>query len=250
MIYLLDQSLSIPEAQRKQMIEFVNAAIREHREKQDRAGVIVFGREAAIEIPPFDDQVQIPDRIETMPDPEYTNLASAMKLAQASFPEDAAKRVVIVSDGNENLGNALDQARAMAEAGISIDVVPIRYRTRAEVAVEKVTIPSDVRKGQPFDMRVVVNNTTPATKNDPGIVRGKLVVTQKTDDQPHRDRQRAGVELEPGKHVFIAAAEDRRAGVLHLRSAVRARSGSRTTACRRTTGPRPSPTCAAAARCC
>ena len=69
----------------------------------------------SIEIPPFDEVVQIPDRIETMPDPEHTNLASAMKLAQASFPEDAAKRIVIVSDGNENMGNALDQARAAAQ---------------------------------------------------------------------------------------------------------------------------------------
>lgn len=202
-IYLLDQSLSIPEPQRKSMIEFVNAAIRQHREEHDRAGAIVFGREAAIEIPPFDDQVQIPERIETMPDPEYTNLAAAMKLAQASFPEDAAKRIVVISDGNENLGNALEQARAMAEAGISIDVVPIRYQTKAEVAVEKVTIPSDLRKGQPFDMRIVVNNSTPATKDDPGIVRGKLVITKKTDDQPIVINPDDPVmELTPGKHVL------------------------------------------------
>src|SRR5687768_3255388 len=37
-IYLLDQSLSIPEPQRRQMIEFVNASITEHRKNKDRAG--------------------------------------------------------------------------------------------------------------------------------------------------------------------------------------------------------------------
>ncbi len=200
-IYLLDQSLSIPESQRKEMIDYVNAAIREHWREGDRAGVIVFGREAAIEVPPFDERVQVPERIETMPDPEYSNLASALKLAQASFPEDAAKRVVVVSDGNENLGNALEQARGMSEAGVSIDVLPIRFPTKAEVAIEKVTIPSDVRKGQPFDLRVVVNNTTQPTENDPGIVRGKLVVTKKTDDQPSVLSEDI-VELLPGKRVF------------------------------------------------
>src|SRR5687768_5961861 len=41
-IYLLDQSLSIPESQRKEMIAFVNAAIKEHRKDKDRAGVVVF----------------------------------------------------------------------------------------------------------------------------------------------------------------------------------------------------------------
>ena len=205
-IYLLDQSLSIPESQRKEMIDFVNAAIMQHRDNQDRAGVIVFGREAAIEIPPFDDDVQIPGSIETMTDPEYTNLASALKLAQASFPEDSAKRVVVVSDGNENLGDALDQARAMVEAGVAFDVHPIRFGTTAEVAVEKITLPSDVRKGQPFDMRVVLNNTTQPTKDDPGIVKGKLVISQKTDDQPivlSEDE----ITLEPGKRVFSLRQE-------------------------------------------
>ena len=40
-----------------------------------------------------------------------------MKLAEASFPHDAAKRIVIISDGNQNVGDALEQARALAEAG-------------------------------------------------------------------------------------------------------------------------------------
>src|SRR5690606_28090185 len=117
------------------------------------------------------------------------------------FPEDAAKRVVIVSDGNENLGNALDQARAMAEAGISIDVAPVFLEARAEVAVEKITIPSDVRKGQPFDMRIVVNNSAQPTQQDPGIVSGKLIVTQKTDDQPIVLSEQP-VQLRPGKQVY------------------------------------------------
>src|SRR3954471_10017387 len=45
-IYLLDQSLSIPEARREAMIDYVNASIRDQRksEKGDKAGVIVFGK--------------------------------------------------------------------------------------------------------------------------------------------------------------------------------------------------------------
>src|SRR4051812_47262428 len=43
-IYLLAQSLSIPEARRDAMIDYVNASIRDQRksEKGDKAGVIVF----------------------------------------------------------------------------------------------------------------------------------------------------------------------------------------------------------------
>ena len=109
-IFLLDQSLSIPAEQREAMVHYVNAAVAKHRKKDDRVGVIVFRRDAAIEIPPFDYDVKL-TKIEVAVDPEHTDLAAAMKLAQATFAEDAAKRIVVVSDGNENLGNAMEQAK-------------------------------------------------------------------------------------------------------------------------------------------
>ena len=157
-IYLLDQSLSIPEGKRAAMIKYVRDEVHAHRRDKDRAGVIVFGRDAAIELPPFDDDLQMGNSIESLFDPQATNIAAAMKLAQATFPEDAARRIVLVTDGNQNQGNALEQAQAVAAAGIGIDVVPIRYRARADVAVERVILPSEVRLNQPFDLRVVLSN--------------------------------------------------------------------------------------------
>ena len=58
-IYLLDQSESIPQDKRQAMLDYVVKAVAKHRkaEREDRAGVIVFGRNANIEIPPFDDDV-------------------------------------------------------------------------------------------------------------------------------------------------------------------------------------------------
>ncbi|MGH7137455.1 MAG: VWA domain-containing protein, partial [Pirellulales bacterium] len=200
-IYLLDQSLSIPPERRQAMIEFVNEAVRQHRKGLDRVGVIVFGREAVIEIPPFDESVQLAPQVESPLDPESTNLAGALKLAQATFPEDAAKRIVIVSDGNQNMGDALDQARHVADAGVSIDVQPVLFTARSEVMVEKVTLPPDVRKGQPFDLRVVLNNTTQPPEGESGVVKGKLIVSQRTDDQP-RVIAEENVELPPGKRVW------------------------------------------------
>jgi len=205
-IYLLDQSLSIPPERREAMIQFFNESVRQHRKKDDRAGVIVFGREAVIEMPPFDDTVQLSPRVETPLDPESTNLAGALKLAQATFPEDAAKRIVVVSDGNQNMGDALDQGRHVADAGVGIDVQPVRFLSRSEVLVEKVTLPPDVRKGQPFDLRVVLNNTTQPAEGESGVVRGKVIVSQRTDDQPHVIAEKP-VELPPGKTVLSVRQE-------------------------------------------
>ncbi len=200
-IYLLDQSLSIPPEHRQSMIRYVNRAILRHRRDKDRVGVIVFGRDAAFEVPPYDDDVQMLPRVESELDRGHTDLARAMRLAQASFPEDAAKRIVIVSDGNENLGDAVDQGLGIAAAGIGIDVVAVRRQSRAEVTVERVALPTDVRKNEPFDLRVVVSNTAVATANDPGNVPGTLKITQRTRDREILISEEE-VDLPPGKSVF------------------------------------------------
>ena len=200
-IYLLDQSQSIPVENRRAMINYVNAAILKHRLADDRAGVIVFGRDAAIEIPPFDDDVQMTQLIESPLDPDFTDLSTAMRLAQASFPEDAARRVVLVTDGNENLGDAIEEARGLSGAGVGIDVVPVHYSRRGEVILERLSIPSNVRKGQPFDLRVVATNTQQQTTQSSGIVNGRLVVRKRMGGQSTviSDTE---VELPPGKKVY------------------------------------------------
>ncbi|MCA9194245.1 MAG: VWA domain-containing protein [Planctomycetales bacterium] len=159
-IYLLDQSDSIPRAKRDIMLRYAIQSVRAHRdrEREDRSGLIVFGQDAAIEFPPYDDDLPDVDGLESyLGRTDATNLESALKLAQASFPEDAAKRVVIITDGNETTGTASTVAQAMSQSGIGIDVVPIRMETTSEILVEKIDLPNNIRQGQPFETRIVVN---------------------------------------------------------------------------------------------
>ena len=212
-IYLLDQSESIPKRVREAMLEYVKEDVKTHRRagdltsaSEDKAGVIIFGREATIEHPPFADEIRSVGMLESLFDlrTDATNIASALKLAQASFPEDSAKRVVIVTDGNENLGDARTVARTLADAGIGIDVVPIRLDSQAEVAVEKIALPPDIRRGQPIEARVVLENyTKPSSQNPSGEVSGRLRVTRRysNQDEPLGDGDMR-VTLKPGKNVF------------------------------------------------
>ena len=129
-----------------------------------------------------------------------TNLESALKLAKASFPEDTARRVVIISDGNENIGDAAAVARAMADDGIGIDVVPVELLSESEVSVDKLVIPSDIRKGQEFETRVVLTNDTQATAEDDGKVSGKLRITRRTAQTEELVAEQE-IVLEPGKNI-------------------------------------------------
>jgi hypothetical protein len=204
-IYLLDQSQSIPLAQRQEMMRYAIGAFEKHRDRtrEDKAGVIVFGADAKIEIPPFTEINSI-GNIESAFElrSDATNLAAAIKLAQAMFPKDSAKRIVVVSDGNENLGDAKTVARSLAEDGIGIDVVPIQLGNRGEIVVDKVTLPTDIRLGQPMETRVVITSYAQPTADNPaGTVRGTRRIIRSSG--PHEELlSEQEIDLKPGKNVF------------------------------------------------
>ena len=217
-MYLLDQSESIPKITREAMLKYVMQDVAKHRRKgdlqnasEDKAGVIIFGREATIEFPPFSDDIRAvgSGQLDTLFQmrTDATNIAAALKLAQASFPEDTAKRIVIVTDGQENLGDAKTIASTLVENGIGIDVVPIRLNATAEVAVEKIALPSDIRRGQEFQTRVVLENFTPAVRDKEGklisgTVKGKLRVTRAVGGQQELLSETEEV-LTPGKNAVV-----------------------------------------------
>jgi hypothetical protein len=137
-----------------------------------------------------------------------------LKLVQATFPENSSLRFVILTDGNETIGTAAVTAKRLTDDGIGIDIVPIRLGTSAEVLVEKIDIPGQVRQGQPIDARIVLQRYTEDASNVP--VDGRLRVTRRIGGQtetiadgpvtldqeinvipiPHRIEQAAGYTYE------------------------------------------------------
>lgn len=205
-VYLLDQSLSIPANDRQAMLKYVDASLEGERStlRDDRFAVIAFGRDAAVEVPIISADRGVPGRLESLPNPEYTDLASAIQRAKALFPPNAAKRIVLLSDGNENLGNAHREARAAAEGGVSIDVVPVYLEPRNEISIEKVDLPANIRRSQPFDMRVVLRNDAPEGSDE--AIAGRLVVIRKAGQREEVVAEEE-VTIPPGKQVFTIQQE-------------------------------------------
>jgi Mg-chelatase subunit ChlD/uncharacterized membrane protein len=193
-IYVLDQSESVPLPKRRAMRQYVMQSVAEHRERDDLAGVVVFGRGAKVDHPPIDDDLLAVGE-SSVEWTDATNIAAALKLAQALFTDETAKRIVLVTDGNENIQDALQVAHGLAEDGVGIDVVPVALESRSEVAVEKISIPADLRKGQTFEPRVVINNYGDQQTT------GTVKITQrsaKAEDLIGEFK----VTLDPGKNVF------------------------------------------------
>ena len=116
-VFVIDMSDSIPRETHDAAFEYVKQTVAKYRDqdRQDLAGVVVFGGLAKVDHQPIDeDIVAIGESVVDWTD--STNLADALKVAHALFTDEAAKRIVIVSDGNENIGDAKSVARMLRQA--------------------------------------------------------------------------------------------------------------------------------------
>jgi uncharacterized membrane protein len=120
----------------------------------DKAGVIVFGAEASIESTP-NIAVDL-QKIQAVVGTERTDLAAAIRLGTAAFPEHGQRRLVLLTDGNENMGDAMSAVLAANPLGLSVDVVPLGVARANDVSVEKLQLPSKLKKGQAFEAKIFI----------------------------------------------------------------------------------------------
>lgn len=156
-IFVVDRSDSISDKDKKGAINYIDAAL-ETLGPEDEAGVVAFGRDAAIDIAPG--SLRALSRILSVTDGGGTDLASAIRLASASHSDGKAKRIVILSDGNETEGEAAAAAEVASTDSIQIDYVALgKERAAPEAAVLNLSAPTDIPGGQTFDLKATVDST-------------------------------------------------------------------------------------------
>ena len=84
---------------------------------RDYVGVIAFGREPSVELAPTRKESLADWRIKEIasnPPRDYTDIAAALRLAEALVPKDSVGRFMLISDGNENLESATEEAARLS----------------------------------------------------------------------------------------------------------------------------------------
>jgi len=158
--FIVDVSDSVRGPQRAEALDYVKRAVKEMR-GDDLAGVIVVGSEALMELSPAH-SLEI-DKIHSVVSPNRTDLAAALRLALAAFPEGTLKKIVLLSDGNQNVGSAIDEANLAASDDVLIDVVPLAAKYEKEVWADRLVVPAQVKIGEPFSLKRVVRSLQPTT---------------------------------------------------------------------------------------
>lgn len=158
--FVLDRSDSVSAADQESSRQWMERVVTA-KPANDRAGVIVFGSHPTLEasVAPSPNL----GRINAVVAANHTDIAAAIRLASAAFPEFGQRRIVLVSDGNETIGSALDAALSAHGAGIRIDGVPLQTRRTRDLSIQRLQLPSQIKIGQPFEAKIFVEADTPST---------------------------------------------------------------------------------------
>ncbi|MCH7471545.1 VWA domain-containing protein [bacterium] len=188
-IIVRDSSDSVDEAQLPAIQAELEAA-RKTMRKDDSLGKVNFGADAYLEFLP---QPGVDERLlyewQTEPRGNFTNIGEAIQVAVASYPDNAQKRLVLITDGNENVGNSLAEARVARDNGVELYTVALGRQSGPEVVLASLDAPSQASLAETVNVRFVIDSTV-ATQAEVSLIRNGEFV----DKVP--------ISIRPGKEVY------------------------------------------------
>jgi Ca-activated chloride channel homolog len=195
-VFLLDLSHSVAVAARQQALDFVRA-VSQHKPPQDGIGLVVFGADAVVE-QGVSQQFTLSE-VSSQVEGTATNIARAIQVGIASFPSEGARRLVLLSDGNENVGSAAEAALIARSLDVQLFSLPLGRPTQEpEVRVDKLIVPAQVHGGMPYRVEAVVVSTieTPASLElfRDGTLVDRLEVTLRPGKNRYQFQQYASAE--------------------------------------------------------
>ena len=127
----------------------------------DKIGVITFASEAHL-------QSALGQPLDTthLRDPGVTtatDIGHALQQAKNELDtaaRESGKRIVLLSDGNENVGRALSVVRELSAGHIVLDTITLPVSLPKEALIDKMTLPNRVKIGEPFTAKIVVSSQT------------------------------------------------------------------------------------------
>jgi uncharacterized membrane protein len=205
-VYAVDVSDSVGQRAVDSALEFVARQVSE-KPAADEAGLILFGAEAVVELPPritfpFDGVVTSQVRRDA------TNLAEALSLSAAMIPAGNNGRIVLISDGTSTSGNLTQRLDELAGRGISVDVLPVEYQYENEVWLERLELPQQVKLEQDYEASVLVSSLSATTGTLILRENGNILAKNNVTLRPGLNQYSLPIRVaEPGYYEYQASIE-------------------------------------------
>ena len=138
-----------------------------------------------------------------------TNLEAAVREAIAALPAGRIPRLVLISDGKENLGSVARAAWQTRQLGVPIDTFALAGYPRPDLRLESVTLPAHAFTGEHFPIDLAVTSPRRASATVEITAEQKLLGA-------------SAVALEQGTNQIRVHASVTTVGAIDLAGAVRA----------------------------
>jgi Ca-activated chloride channel family protein len=110
-----------------------------------------------------------------------TDLEAAVREGLATLPAGLVPRVLLVSDGNENLGSVTRALWQAQQRGVPVDVIPMTGRPRPAMVLESVSMPAQVFSGERFPLDITITSPGDARANVELTAEGKALGSDHVD---------------------------------------------------------------------
>jgi Ca-activated chloride channel homolog len=104
-----------------------------------------------------------------------TDIEAAIRDGAAGLPAGMVPRLLLISDGNENLGSAARAIWQAQQLGIPIDTVPLAGRPKPVLLLDSVAFPGQVFSGERFPIEVTVEAPRPMRAEVEMTAEGKSI---------------------------------------------------------------------------
>lgn len=187
-VFLADRSASMKDQ------EALGAWIAEawaSKPEGDYGGILSTGLHAVVDRPLTEAPLANPSEyvFRTELDDSFTDLSKGLQLSAAMLSEQGGGRIVLLSDGSENAGDALRGARLLKDAGIAVDVVELTSVLERDAAIDELQVPNSLKQGETFSFQLTIQST----------FAGEAELRLFEDDRPITT---ASVQLETGENRF------------------------------------------------
>ncbi len=152
--FLVDLSDSVPRATWESALKDIGVEMGQIG-ADDLASLVVFGGDALVE-QAMSKTIPIND-LRSQPETSETNVAGAIRLAQALFPPGYARRIVLYTDGLETFGDARIAANQAILTGIDLVIGPYPGELQGDVWLTAVDVPPRLIVGDRFDLELGIN---------------------------------------------------------------------------------------------
>ncbi|MBO0994692.1 VWA domain-containing protein [Bacillus sp. SD088] len=155
-VFVIDQSESVKN-QEEEMFAAIEQAI-SGMEPEDSYAVISTAENAQIIQSPSNSEQGLITNV-NIENKSYTNLEEGLQLASSLLSSDKKGRIVLMTDGNENMGDARQQVELLHGQEILIDVLPFNPSIQKDVAIESFSSPSTLYQGENAKLTVNLSST-------------------------------------------------------------------------------------------